>query len=212
MSTNKIAAALVIALALVAPGAASVEGFAVRLGYLKVNPESDNGRLAGAYDAEVDDDWSTTIGLSYFFGPNLAVDLQTAISQYEQDISLTGGATGLPTLNDANLVAVEHRPTVVQVQWHFAPGEQISPYAGVGYGFTSVKVARNDTGLGVLDTDNADGFAIEGGVDINFENNLFVRGSVQYLQFETDVTLGGADIGTVDVNPWIYGVSVGYRF
>jgi outer membrane protein W len=26
------------------------------------------------------------------------------------------------------------------------------------------------------------------------------------------VTLGGADIGTVDVNPWIYGLSVGYRF
>lgn len=212
MNTNKIAAALVVALALIAPGAASAEGFAVRLGYLNVNPDSDNGRLAGAYDAEVDDDWSATIGLSYFFTPNLAVDLQTAIGEYEHDISLTGGATGLPTLNDANLVGVEHRPTVLQVQWHFAPGEQFSPYAGVGYGFTSVDVARNDTGLGVLDTDNADGFAIEGGVDFNFANNVFVRGSVQYLQFETDVTLGGADIGTVDVNPWIYGLSVGYRF
>jgi outer membrane protein len=210
MNIRTIAAAL--ALALATPGAAFAEGFAVRLGYLNVNPDSDNGRLAGAYDAEVDDDWSATIGLSYFFTDNIAVDVQTALTDYEHDISLTGGATGLPTLNDANLVGVEHRPTTVQVQWHFARGEQFSPYVGLGYGFTSVDVARNDTGLGVIEADDADGFTAEGGVDVNFDNGLFLRGSVQYLSFETDVTLGGADIGTVDVNPWIYGLQVGWRF
>ncbi|MCE3004830.1 MAG: outer membrane beta-barrel protein [Xanthomonadaceae bacterium] len=209
---NKISTALVLALALAAPGAASAEGFSVRLGYLNVNPDSDNGRLAGAYDVEVEYDWSATIGASYFVTGNIAIDVQTALAKFKHDLKLTGGATGLPTLNDANLVGVEHRPTTIQAQWHFAPGEQFGPYIGAGYGWTSISVARNQTGLGTLDTDRADGFTAEGGLDVNFDNGVFVRGSVQYLKFETDVTLGGAGIGTVEVNPWIYGVQVGYRF
>jgi len=153
---NKISTALVLALALAAPGAASAEGFSVRLGYLNVNPDSDNGRLAGAYDVEVEYDWSATIGASYFVTGNIAIDVQTALAKFKHDLKLTGGATGLPTLNDANLVGVEHRPTTIQAQWHFAPGEQFGPYIGAGYGWTSISVARNQTGLGTLDTDRAD--------------------------------------------------------
>lgn len=212
MIRNALFLAAAAALALAAPAAAHAEGFKVRLGYVNVNPKSDNGRLAGAYDVEVEDDWSATIGATWFVTDHIAIDGQTALAKFKHDLKLTGGATGLPTLADANLVGVEHRPTTLQVQWHFAPDQQFSPYVGVGYGWTSISVERNQTGLGVLDTDRADGFTAEGGIDFNFENSVFVRGSVQYLSFETDVSLGGADIGTVDVNPWIYGVSVGYRF
>jgi outer membrane protein len=35
---------------------------------------------------------------------------------------------------------------------------------------------------------------------------------VRYISIEGDVEVGGFDAGTVDVNPWVYGAHVGYRF
>lgn len=191
---------------------ASAEGLTARIGFANVDPKSNNGRLAGAYNVEVDSDTSFNLGLAWFVTENIAIDFSTALAKYEHDLSLTGGATGLPTLNNANLVGVEHRPTVLQLQYHFAPGESFSPYLGAGYSWTSVDVARNQTGLGVIRADDADGFAAEGGVDFHFGGSFFARVSLQYLSFETDVTLGGAPIGTVDVNPWVFGIAGGFRF
>jgi outer membrane protein len=213
MKTSRSFLAAALGVALVVPAfQASAEGFTARIGFANVDPKSDNGRLAGAYDVEVGSDTSFNLGLAWFATDNIAIDFSTALAKYEHDLSLTGGATGLPTLNNANLVGVEHRPTVLQVQYHFAPGSQFSPYIGGGYSWTQVDVVRNQTGLGVIAADDANGFAAEGGIDFNFGENLFARASVQYLTFETDVTLGGAAIGTVDVNPWVFGLAAGIRF
>ncbi len=208
---HALAAALGVALVMPSVPAAAA-GFAARLSFANVEPKSNNGRLAGAYDVKVDSDTSFNVGFAWFVSDHIAIDFATALAKYEHDLSLSGGATGLPTLRNANLVGVEHRPTVLQVQYHFAPGASFSPYLGAGYSWTAVEVNRNQTGLGVLTTDDADGFAAEGGVDFNFGDSFFARVSLQYLSFETDVALGGTRIGTVDVNPWVFGLAGGIRF
>ena len=32
------------------------------------------------------------------------------------------------------------------------------------------------------------------------------------IDLSPDIDLGGADLGSVDLNPWVYGLHVGYRF
>ena len=39
---------------------------------------------------------------------------------------------------------------------------------------------------------------------------------VRYIQIETDAIVGSEDgvesVGTIDINPWVYGINFGYKF
>ncbi len=50
------------------------------------------------------------------------------------------------------------------------------------------------------------------GVDIDVAPNWFVNADLRYINIETDATLNGVGIGTVDINPWVVGLTVGTRF
>lgn len=195
-----IAAALGIAFA---TPAVAQGPFAVRLGFDNVNPKSNNGTLAGTLRADVDSNSSFTFGATYFFSPSLGIDFQTALRKFEHEVRLNG----VPAAE------VEHRPTTLQLQYFFGEGA-IRPYVGAGWGWTSIEptAAFGPLRGANLSLDNANGFTVEAGADIAFAENFFVRLSAEYLSFESDAFLNGAAIGTVDVNPWILGASVGYTF
>lgn len=193
------------AAAFLAPiGSASAVEFAARVGFENVSPKSNNGTLAGTLRADVGSDSSFTFGVTAWFTPNWAADFQSAFGRFEHDVSLNGTPSAI----------VEHRPTTLQAQYYFDLGGSFRPYVGAGWGWTNVKPKRVFgplTGAN-LDLENADGFTAEVGVDVGFAESWFVRASAEYLSFESDATLNRAAIGTVDVNPWIVGLNIGYKF
>lgn len=205
MQKNRSLIALALATALAAPfGAVHGADFAVRVGFENVSPKSNNGTLANTLRADVGSDSHFTLGATAWFTPNLAADFQTALGRFEHDVRLNGTPSAI----------VEHRPTTLQLHYYFDTGSGLRPYVGAGWGWTSVKAARVFGPLAGADLglSNANGFTAEAGVDIVYADAWFVRASAEYLSFESDARLGGAPIGTVKVNPWILGLSLGYQF
>ena len=193
-----------LAAALAASGA-NAQAFSLTLGYQNTDPKSDNGQLAGA-DATVNDDWSLTGSAAYSFNDNWSVELWSGLAKFEHEVSLAGLGT---------VASVEHRPTTLSVNYHFAPDSAVRPFIGLGYGWVNVSGERTLgalSGLGI-DGSNANGIAFGAGLDWFVSDNVFIRADVRRLSFETDVTVETlGNVGTAEVDPIVYGVSAGLRF
>ena len=198
LSSLALAAAL-------AANAASAQGVSLTLGYQNTNPKSDNGQLAGA-DADVNDDWSLTGSAAYAFNDSWSVELWSGLAKFEHEVTLAGLGT---------VATVEHRPTTLSVNYHFAPGSAVRPFLSLGYGWVNVSGEQTQgalAGLGI-DGSNADGIAFGAGLDWFINDNFFLRADVRRLSFDTDVTVETlGNVGTAEVDPIVYGVSAGLRF
>lgn len=189
---------------LLASGAANAQFFGT-VGYTNVNPDSDNGSLAGA-DATVSDDWSLTGSLGYKVNPNVFVELNTALVAYEHDVTLDGLGT---------VASVEHRPTILSINYQFLPESKVRPFVRFGYGWVGLSGEQSKGALAGLDVTASDsnGLVYGAGVDFFVAENVFLRADVSKLDFDTDVsveTLG--DVGTANVDPLVVGLSIGYQF
>lgn len=51
-----------------------------------------------------------------------------------------------------------------------------------------------------------------GGVDFALARNWFLNIDVKKVQIRADVKLGTQKVSQVKVDPWLFGVGVGYRF
>ena len=193
-----------LAAALAASGA-NAQAFSLTLGYQNTDPKSDNGQLAGA-DATVNDDWSLTGSAAYSFNDNWSVELWSGLAKFEHEVSLAGLGT---------VASVEHRPTTLSVNYHFAPDSTVRPFIGLGYGWVNVSGERTLgalSGLGI-DGSNANGIAFGAGLDWFVSDNVLIRADVRRLSFDTDVTVETlGNVGTAEVDPIVYGISAGLRF
>lgn len=191
-------------LGLTSIGTAQAEGFSATIGYEGVQPKSNNGVIAGA-DATVDDAWSYTGSFAYHFNDNWSADLWTGLDGFDHKVDLDGLGT---------VATLSHRPTAIGVNYHFNADGKVRPYVGLGYNWVTVS---DETGVGALtgvplDVDNDDGLTYTAGIDFDVTDNVFIRGSVRKLSFESDVFAGGALAGTAEVDPLVWGISAGIKF
>jgi outer membrane protein W/outer membrane protein OmpA-like peptidoglycan-associated protein len=206
-----VAAALAspIANADVAPGQPKGD-WLFRVGLSQVNPDKDNldtplGMLV------VDSDVSPTFNVSYFLTDHLSTELLAAWPFTH----------GIDVRNDGTKTRVGHTdllPPTLSLNWHFNPNGTFRPYIGVGANYTllsgeDINAAGQEAlgGNADLDLDDSFGAAGQVGVDIG-QGDWFVNLNVRYIQVESDASINGVDIGTVDINPWVYGIHVGYKF
>jgi outer membrane protein len=171
----------------------------VRFGGSYVSPKSDNSEIVS-----VDGQMGVTFNFSYFFTPNLAVELLAALP-YEHDIELVGGG---------KVASTKHLPPTVSLQYHFLPDARFQPYVGAGLNYTtffSEKTTGALTGTD-LNLDDSWGWAAEFGVDIPFNESWLLNFDVRYIDIDTKAKLDGASLGTVEIDPWVYGAHVGFRF
>jgi len=217
MKMKPLAAALAVAtLALGAAGAAQAAdtGFVVKLGIADVVPKSDNGTLntpLGAFTADVGNSVRPSITIEYMFTPNLGVEVLGAWP-FRNDVKLKGvGKVG----------QVDVLPPTVSLQWHFLPQAVVSPFVGVGVNYAFMYHERTKGLLRDLDTNlavkNSWGVAAHVGVDFNFNKNWLMTIDARWIQMKNKVYLDIPNdqrysLGSVKVDPMVYGVAVGYRF
>ncbi len=195
--------ALAFGLAFLASNA-QAENITATLGFHNVNPKSNNGTLAGA-QASVEDDWAATGSVAYHFADNWSAELWSGLNKYQHNVSLAGlGTVG----------SVQHRPTTLGVNYHFMKDSKFRPFVGLGYGWVNVSGEKTSGALAgaVLRADNSSGLTANVGADYYFTDKFFMRGDVRYLNFDSDVTVNGAAVGTANVDPIIYGISAGVQF
>lgn len=118
-------------------------------------------------------------------------------------------------------------PPTITLQYHFLPENNIRPYVGAGVNYTAF-LADNATseleaavgGPVKVSTEESWGWAFQAGLDYDINDSWFFNVDVKYIDIETSAKLGvngGALAGTVlnvdvDVDPWVVGAGIGYRF
>ena len=170
----------------------------VRVGAHNVDPKSDNSDIV-----EVDSAIMVTFNGTYMFQKNWGVELLAALP-FSHDIDLVGGG---------KVAKTKHLPPTASIQYHFAPDSNIRPYVGAGLNWT---LFFDESTTGALDgTDlnlgNSFGFAAQAGVDIDVNERWFVNADVRYMDIETKAKLDGVSLGKVEIDPWLFGVSLGFR-
>ena len=213
------AAALVGAMTLGA-GAAHAEGhsvnglhplakerFMIRARGIAVVPDEDGTTNIGG-DFDVDDAYVPELDVTYFATDNIAFELIAATTPHD-DIKLNGSDLG-----DLDVGEVWLLPPTLTAQYHFLPHGQFSPYLGAGVNYTFTY--NEDEAGGVvtnLDLDDGFGLALQAGFDYWLTENWGVNLDVKKIFLEVDATVNnGAVTGEVELDPWIFGVGVSYRF
>ncbi len=172
----------------------------VRAGVSVVDPKSDNFALGPGTTLQIDDALRPTFDVTYLFRDNWGVELlASAFWKHDLLVSAPTGNTRLGT--------IKHLPPTVSLQYHFNPDGRIRPYAGLGVNYTFLFGEKPEA----LSVENSFGPAAQLGVDIGIGERWFVNLSARYIDIDGDARLGATGLGTVEVDPFVYGVHVGYR-
>ena len=94
------------------------------------------------------------------------------------------------------------------------PKQRFSPYVGAGLNYTIFYNADAPGGaVTSVHYDNGWGYALQAGFDVAVAENWSVNVDVKKLFIDTSVAInGGAVNASVDLDPWVVGLGVGYKF
>ncbi len=171
----------------------------LRGGFHNINPQSHNNAVV-----EVDNATSFTFNGTYMVDSHWGVELLAALP-FSHDIDLNGGP---------RVASAKHLPPTLSLQYHFIPEGSIQPYVGLGVNWTLFfdEDTKGPLAGANLKLDDSVGLAAQIGVDIALNENWFINADVRYMDIETDAEVDGASIGTVQIDPLLAGISVGFKF
>ncbi len=199
-----LAAALVLS-GLAAPAFAQQAGeWTFGIGVHQVNPKSDNGSVVGGtLDVEVGSNVRPTITAEYFVRDNLGIEVLAAWP-FEHDISIKGvGQVG----------STKHLPPTISLQYHFGEGK-VKPFVGAGINYTLFMSEETEGALAGsdLELDDSFGLALHAGIDFKVGEKGAIRIDARWIDIDTDAKLDGVDIGTVNIDPLVYGAAYVFQF
>jgi outer membrane protein len=188
---------LLLGALLVSNAYAADDDWMVRVRAVDVDLQDTN--VAGVGTVSVRDKVIPEADVSYFFTPNIAAELVLTYPQ-KHDIKL----------NRATIGSVKELPPTLLLQYHFLPGGTFNPYVGAGINYTNFSSVRLPTGLS-LDSSSVGG-ALQAGVDIPIADNVVFNVDVKKIWMSTDLKAGGSKLATLNLDPVLVGVGVGWRF
>ncbi|WLP93509.1 OmpW family protein [Psychrobacter sp. M13] len=208
MKLQSLVLATATALSMTTAFAVPAGTWSVAAGAHMVDPKSDNGTLNNGLNVDVDDDIRPTISGEYFIANNVGIELLAAIP-FHHDFTLNDAAG-----NEVLTGSTQHLPPTLSLQYHFDYDNMplnIKPFVGVGVNYTMFFKERISNGAD-LDLDDSVGVAGHVGIDIPYAATEAFRIDARYMDIKTDASLNGADIGEIDISPWVYGVAFVKQF
>lgn len=187
-----------------APAFAYEKGdWAWSLGAHQVNPSSNNGTLAGgALSTDVGSDLNLTFTGEYFLTDQWGIEVLAALP-FEHDVKLNG----------VEMATVKQLPPTFSVQYHFN-GKKVKPFVGLGLNYTTFFSIKEKGPLAGnnLDLDSSWGLAAHAGLDWVVRDNQYIRVDIRKMDIDSKVKLNGSDIGTVNIDPIVYGAAYVWVF
>ncbi|MGE0357375.1 MAG: OmpW family protein [Burkholderiales bacterium] len=193
--------------------AAAADSWLLRVRAVRIDTANESeaiGSLAVPADAiHVSNKTIPELDISYFFAKNWAAELVLTVPQ-KHDVTVRESALGGPV----GIGTFKHLPPTLTLQYHFNPDGDWRPYAGAGVNFTNISdVNLEIPTVGRLNLDRTSwGFAYGAGFDYRLSKDLYLNVDVKKVYIATDVTLGGAKVSEVKVDPVLVGVGLGWRF
>jgi outer membrane protein len=140
------------------------------------------------------------VDISYFFSDHLATELVLTYPQ-KVDISVNGADAG----------SVRALPPTLLAQYHFSSLGSFKPYLGGGVNLTLF--SKRGLLAGAARTDKSSvGIAVQIGADFEMNEHWLLNVDLKYIDMDTGVHVSGSKIGTLDLNPIVASVGLGYRF
>lgn len=171
----------------------------VRVGASYVSPASDNHEIVSVESAT-----SMTFNFTYMMTDVWALELLAAYP-FKHDLELQDGT---------KVGSTEHLPPTLSIQYHFNPTEKFQPYVGFGINYTNFFSEKTTGPLTGTDLSLGDSWGLAGqiGFDVLLNDDWFFNLDARYLDIDTKATLDGVSLGKVEVDPWVFGAHIGYRF
>lgn len=188
----------------------------IRVRALGVVPR-DKGRVHHVPGSEMD--FSSTVvpelDITYYFTNNIAAEL--ILGTTYSSIDGRGSLAGIGKIGKTFIL-----PPTLTLQYHFTDFGAFKPYVGAGVNYT---IFYNQDGNGAdrgsgrritgLDIDNTWGGALQVGFDYMLDQHWGFNFDVKklYLRPDFSAKLNGDKIsGKADLDPWLIGAGVTYRF
>ncbi|MDR7135000.1 outer membrane protein [Lysobacter niastensis] len=199
------AVAIALGAATLPAAAQSAGDWTLGAGVHVVDPKSDNGRVAGGtLDVGVDRDIKPTLTVEYFVHDKLGVEVLAAWP-FQHDIQIAG----LGRVGDTKQL-----PPTVSLQYHFNGQDRVSPFLGAGINYTAFfsEDTRGALEGSKLKLGDSWGLAAHAGVDFAVGQRGAIRIDARWIDIDTDVSLDGAKLGTVAIDPIVYGAAYVMKF
>jgi len=205
-----------VATLLLLPVTAQAQGWEFGARVIWVVPDSDSTPIGETgTTVKADDAFAIELDLEYMLNDRWGLELIAATPKH--DLRTVGGALGGLSAGKVWLL-----PPTLTLLYHLPAMGSARFYGGLGLNYTkfySYELSGDLEAAGVSRIEFSDswGLAADVGVDIEVDEQWYLNVDVKYVQMSTDATLqlqagGVLDQITVDVNPWIFGAGLGYRF
>lgn len=227
--TVQLAAGLLLAPALLAASVAQAYeagDIIIRAGAVTVDPRESSSTLkfdgvsAAGTSATVDS--NTQLGLNFLYMLNSSVGIELlAATPFSHTVGVKGLGAGL----DGKLADIKHLPPTLSAVWYpLQPNSVFKPYVGAGINYTTffsedLTSTRKAQGFSGLSMEDSWGLAAQAGADYMLSDNLMLNAQVRYIDISTDATVNGPSAlaiqktkVSVDIDPWVYMVGLGYKF
>ena len=181
------------------------ERFMIRARAIAVVPDESNNSTSIGGNIDADPDYVPELDFTYFFTDHVAAELIAAVSKH--DVGAEGTALGNLDLGDVYAL-----PPTLTLQYHINPHGKFRPYVGAGLGYIAW---FNESSGAVDDIEYDDGisYALHAGLDIGIDEHWAFNMDVKRLFHDVDAKVnGGAVTAELDLDPWVIGVGLGYRF
>ncbi|MER9690260.1 OmpW family protein [Mesorhizobium sp. M0139] len=147
------------------------------------------------------------LDISYYFTDNIATELILGTTYANIEGQGAIGALG-------NVGKVWLLPPTLTLQYHFANFGAFKPYIGAGVNYT-IFYNQHAGSADALHVKNTFGTALQVGFDYMVDQHWGVNFDVKklFLKPDFDVTVDGAkQTGRAELDPWLIGAGVTYRF
>ncbi len=212
MNLSKAIRSVVAVGSLMALTASAGEGqeWLLRVRGIYVNP-NESAHIDGiGGDVDIDSDVTLGIDITRFLSENWALELMAATTR--------NGVTAEDTaLGDVDLGSIKLLPPTLTLQYHTKLTDTVKPYVGAGVSHTWFYDDDLPGGAVTgIDYDDTWGIVLQAGIDVDINTDWVFNLDVKKVLLETDVhldnTLGPAIDADVNIDHWIFGVGIGYRF
>ena len=212
-----VAAAALIATIALSPARADDTNWEVRLRGVYLDPANKSDAIAALSvpsDAiHINGKWLPDVDFEYYWTPNWSTELILTYPQ-SQTVTVEKSALGGPT----NLGTFKHLPPVLTMKYDFLPNGDFQPYVGVGVNFTIISdvnlAVPGTTPLPLKLSSTSFGPALQAGFDYKLQDHWYLNADVKWFKLasDVDVAASGAKVSTVHVDPFLFGIGIGYRF
>ncbi len=174
--------------------------FMIRARALGVVPD-ESGHVSNGDGVSISNSAVPELDFTYFFTPNISAELIAAVTPHDVKTSsgIDAGSSWL-------------LPPTLTLQYHFTQLDSIKPYVGAGVNYTHFFNA--DAGaLNSVKYNDSFGGALQAGVDIPIQDNWYANIDVKKVFISTTAKFSPSGVrADVDINPWLIGVGIGYKF